>query len=89
MTKLAPNRIKAAREAARLSQAEAAALMGATRRTWQNWEAAEDSANHRTMPNDTWAQFEALARRAAAAFERITAPAAILATAVQLVELDL
>lgn len=90
MDKLAPAQIKTTREAARLSQSEAAALMHATRRTWQNWEAAEGSANHRTMPSDTWMQFEAKARRAAAAFERCTSPAAILATAAQVTQgLDL
>ncbi len=84
MEKLAPSQIRAVREAARLSQSEAAALMNATRRTWQNWEAPEDCANHRTMPSTTWEAFHDLATRAAAEFERILAPAAILATAEQL-----
>jgi DNA-binding XRE family transcriptional regulator len=90
MDKLAPNTIRATREAARLSQAEAAALVGATRRTWQNWEAPEGSANNRTMPAGTWAQFEPLARRAVVEFERCTSRAAILETAAQIsAELDL
>lgn len=84
MEKLAPTQIRAVREAARLSQSEAAALMNATRRTWQNWEAPEDCANHRAMPATTWATFQDHAVRAAAEFERVLAPAAILATAEQL-----
>ncbi len=84
MDKLAPKQIRSTREAARLSQAEAAALVNATRRTWQNWEAPEGSANHRAMPFTVWAQFEPLALRAAEVFERILTPAAILETAEQL-----
>lgn len=86
MDKLAPTQIKTTREAARLSQSEAAALVHATRRTWQNWEAPEGSANHRTMPAETWAQFEPMAQRATAEFERCASSAAILATAAQLLE---
>ena len=84
MDKPAPNDIKTAREAARLSQSEAAALVHATRRTWQNWEAAEGTANHRAMPPAAWELFEAKARRAAEEFERILTPAAIIEAAEQI-----
>lgn len=90
MNKPAPNQIKALREAARLSQSEAAELVHATRRTWQNWEAPEGSASHRAMPPAAWELFEAKAQRAAEAFERCTSRAAILETAAQIsAELDL
>lgn len=90
MDKLAPSTIRTTREAARLSQAEAAALVGATRRTWQNWESPEGSGNHRAMDPTAWAQFEPLALRAVEAFERCTSRAAILETAAQISqELDL
>lgn len=89
MSKPAPNQIKTVREAARLSQSEAAELIHATRRTWQNWEAPEGSANHRAMPAAAWELFEDKARRAAEAFERCTSRAAILETATQIsAELD-
>lgn len=78
MTKPTPALIKSVREAARLSQAEAAALVHASRRTWQNWEAPEGSGNHRPMPPAVWELFEAKGRRAAVEFERILAPAAIV-----------
>lgn len=86
MSKPAPAQIKALRDAARLSQSEAAALVHATRRTWQNWEAPEGTASHRAMPPAAWELFENKARRAASAFERCTSPEAILAAAAQLLE---
>lgn len=72
-----PIEIKAARVAARLSQSEAATLVHATRRTWQNWESPEGSGNHRAIDPAAWELFEAKARRAAEAFDRILSPAAI------------
>lgn len=90
MTRPAPTQIKTLREAARLSQSEAGALVHATRRTWQNWEASEGSANHRAMPLLAWEDFEAKARRAIAEFDRCTSAAAILASAAEITqELDL
>lgn len=77
MKKPTPAEIKAAREGARLSQSEAAALVHAPLRTWQNWEAPEGNGNHRAMSAAVWELFESKARRAAEAFERILAPAAI------------
>jgi len=38
MTHPAPSEIKAWRESARLTQAQAAALIGYTARAWENWE---------------------------------------------------
>jgi transcriptional regulator with XRE-family HTH domain len=90
MNKPAPNQIKALRDAARLSQSEAAELVHATRRTWQNWEAPEGTANHRAMPPAAWELFEAKAALAVVAFERCTSREAILETAAQIsAELDL
>lgn len=86
MNKLAPSQIKALREAARLSQSEAAALVGATRRTWQNWEAPEGTGNHRAMDLGTWERFAPLAVRAVAAFDRVTHPEAIRSAAEQLLQ---
>lgn len=73
-----PHAIQTARRAAKLSQAEAAALVGATRRTWQNWESPVGSANHRAMPAATWERFEAMCARAVAAWSACLTPAAIL-----------
>jgi putative transcriptional regulator len=41
--------VRAARQAAGLSQSAAAALIGKPLRTWQNWEAPEESPSHRAM----------------------------------------
>ncbi len=77
MNKPTPAQIKATREAARLSQSEAAALVHATRRTWQNWESPEGSGNYREMPAAAWELFSDKARRGAAQFERILSKIAI------------
>lgn len=77
MNRPTPSQIKATREAARLSQSEAAALVHATRRTWQNWEAPEGSANYREMPAAAWELFSDKARRGAAEFERLLSSVAI------------
>lgn len=82
MRKPTPALIKSTREAARLSQSEAAALVHATRRTWQNWESPEGSGNHRAIDPAAWELFEVKARRAVEEFERILAPAAIVESAV-------
>lgn len=81
MSKPTPALIKSTREAARLSQSEAATLVHATRRTWQNWESPEGSGNHRPMPPAAWELFAAKAQRAAEAFDHVLSPAAILVTA--------
>lgn len=44
-----PEEIRAAREAVGLSQTAAAALIWKPIKTWQNWEAPEDSPSHRKM----------------------------------------
>lgn len=77
-THMTPDRIRQARLSARLSQAEAAALVGATRRTWQNWEAPVDSPEHRNMPRDIWQQFEAMSAKAVIAWNRCVTPKAIV-----------
>lgn len=82
MSKPTPALIKSAREAARLSQSEAAALVHASRRTWQNWESPEGSGNYRPIDPAAWELFEVKAQRAAEAFERILAPAAIVESAI-------
>lgn len=45
----APAKIRQAREAAELTQTQAAELVYATLRTWQNWETEEGSPEHRRM----------------------------------------
>ena len=45
----APDDIRAAREAAGLTQAEAARVIYATQRAWQNWETAAGEREHRRM----------------------------------------
>lgn len=45
-----PEEIRAAREAARLSQTEAAELCFSTLRSWQNWEAGEAAGGSRMHP---------------------------------------
>lgn len=52
-----PEEVRAAREAAGLSQTAAAALIHATLRTWQNWEADESDPNHRRMHPGLWELF--------------------------------
>lgn len=49
--------IRAAREAAGLSQTAAAMLVHSTLRTWQNWETEESSAEHRRMHPAIWELF--------------------------------
>lgn len=57
MTHPAPEEIKAARLAAGLNQTQAGALISASRRAWQNWEAPVDSPSHRNMPVAKWRLF--------------------------------
>jgi DNA (cytosine-5)-methyltransferase 1 len=53
-----PAEIRAAREAAGLTQSEAAGLVhAASYRTWQNWEAAESEPGHRQMGLAEWDLF--------------------------------
>ena len=60
-TKLAvptPAQIRAAREAAGLTQAEAAELVhAASYRTWQNWEVDANDKEHRDMGLAEWELF--------------------------------
>lgn len=52
-----PAEIRAAREAARLSQTAAADLVHTTCRVWQQWEAPEGSDSHRRMHPAFWELF--------------------------------
>lgn len=51
-----PEEIRAARDGACLSQDDAAALVGASRRTWRRWERGETG-----MPATSWEQWKRLA----------------------------
>lgn len=57
-----PLEIRAAREAAGLSQDAAAALLYKARGTWAQWEAREGSPNHRAMDPAFWELFQLKAR---------------------------
>ena len=46
---ITPDKIRAARLAAGLSQKSAAALIGKSTRAWENWEAPIESGSHRQM----------------------------------------
>lgn len=52
-----PDEIRAAREAAGLTQTEAARLICATLRAWQGWEAGVGTPGHRRMPAGLWELF--------------------------------
>ncbi|OGS91741.1 MAG: hypothetical protein A2061_01140 [Gallionellales bacterium GWA2_59_43] len=52
-----PSEVRAAREAAGLTQTAAAALVFTTCRTWQQWEAEEGTAGHRRMHPAFWELF--------------------------------
>lgn len=52
-----PDEIRAAREAAGLSQTAAAELVHTTCRTWQQWEAAEGADGNRRMHPAFWELF--------------------------------
>lgn len=54
-----PKSIKAARTAANLTQAQAATMIGASTRTWQDWEQTKpDGTPKRNMPQAKWALFK-------------------------------
>lgn len=53
----APFDVRAAREAAGLTQTEAAGLVHTSCRTWQQWEAEADSTSHRRMHPAFWELF--------------------------------
>lgn len=52
-----PDEVRAAREAAGLTQTAAAQLVHTTCRTWQQWEAEEDTPVHRRMHPAFWELF--------------------------------
>lgn len=58
MKQPAPNEIKEARQAAGLSLADAAELVHASVRAWQNWEVPKTSLQHRKMPLAKWELFQ-------------------------------
>lgn len=79
-----PAQVRRAREDAGLTLEQAAALVYTTWRSWQNWEADRDSAEHRRMHAATWELFQVkLAARAALEKGRI-APADLRALGLQL-----
>lgn len=53
-----PAQVKRAREAAGLTLEQAGELVFTSWRTWQNWEADTDSAEHRRMHRATWELFQ-------------------------------
>ena len=53
-----PGDVRAARAAAGITQAEAAALVHATRRAWEQWELEIDDPNHRRMHPACWELFQ-------------------------------
>ncbi|NMG64867.1 helix-turn-helix domain-containing protein [Azoarcus indigens] len=55
--KPSPGEVKAAREAAGLTQAQAAELVHATPRNWQQWEDATGGTNARRMHPGLWELF--------------------------------
>jgi putative transcriptional regulator len=52
-----PAEIRAAREAAGLTQTAAAALVHAELRTWQHWESSAGADDRRAMPLAAWELF--------------------------------
>lgn len=52
-----PTEIRAAREAAGLTQTEAAHLICATLRAWQGWESPVGDQGHRRMHPGLWESF--------------------------------
>ena len=52
-----PDEIRLLRIRLRLTQTEAATLVGAALRTWQHWEAATGTPDHRKMPAPAWELF--------------------------------
>jgi len=62
MTHPTPQQIKAARNAAGLTQTQAGALVGVLKRTWVAWESDEDKPSHRNMPYAKWELFKILSK---------------------------
>ncbi len=62
MTQPTPKQIKAARNAAGLTQTQAGALVGVLKRTWVAWESDEDKPSHRNMPYAKWELFKILSK---------------------------
>ena len=60
MPSITPDQIKAAREAAGLSTAQAAELVGVTQRAWQLWESGD-----RAMKKNLWDLFSIRVRERA------------------------
>ena len=54
---LTPEQVRAAREAAGITQAAAAALVHTSIRSWQQWEAPVGDRNHRRMHPAFWELF--------------------------------
>ncbi len=52
-----PEEIRTARQAANLTQTQAAELLHTSCRTWQQWEAPEASSTHRSMHRAFWELF--------------------------------
>ena len=57
-----PAEVRAAREAAGLTQTQAAALVHASTRNWQQWEQSEGASSARRMHPGLWELFRIKAR---------------------------
>lgn len=57
LLKPTPEEIRQAREAAGLTQTQAAKLVHSPCRTWQNWETRKGSTENRAMPLASWELF--------------------------------
>jgi DNA-binding transcriptional regulator YiaG len=57
MTHPTPQQIKAARRAAGLTQTQAGALIGVSKRTWVAWECDKNKPSYRNMPYAKWELF--------------------------------
>jgi hypothetical protein len=53
-----PAQVRRAREDAKLTLEQAGELVFTSWRTWQNWEADKESAEHRRMHPTTWESFQ-------------------------------
>lgn len=58
-----PEEVKAARQSAGLTQAQAGAVIGVPGQTWRRYEMAADIPSRRSMPPQFWKLFQILAER--------------------------
>jgi DNA-binding XRE family transcriptional regulator len=81
-----PDQIRAAREAAGLTQAQAGELVHATWHTWWKWEQPAGDMNHRRMPLMAWELFTVKVRARKRLEERSLTPADLRALGLTLPE---